>query len=179
MPRTEARGGKNGGNDDRYEDRSTSLYRTPGNEINQTPEAWAKHYEGRNWNSIAKERGMESFLKGLVKVPKGPFLKWRYVKLKDGKILDMRHVLVVGMEMGTKLGTVLEYAQYVSSKTRPSANQIQDYYSNEIGSQFLKYMQDNSIYYNTRHSNQKGGNSMERNVSWMFYNFLETKGHVK
>jgi hypothetical protein len=152
-----------------------SLYRTPDGEMTHTPGEWAEHYKGMNWYQIARERGMESYVKGLIQVSKGPKTDWRYVKLSDNKILDMRHVLIVGMKMGVVGGAGLEYAQYSSSRTRPSANQEQDFYSNKVGSGLLDYLQQKSPYYDPAHSTQDAGNWMETDFSRYFYDYIKSR----
>jgi len=81
----------------------------------------------------------------------------------------MRHVLVVGMT-SEFLGAAGEYAQYLTD--RHSANSVQDFVSNAAGAQFLNYLQQNSIYYNPRHSNQSFGNYHESHISQYFYKFI-------
>jgi hypothetical protein len=51
----------------------------------------------------------------------------------------MRHVTVVGANYGLIIGDVIEHIQNLSSRTRPSAYDLQDYYSNMIGASYDAY----------------------------------------
>lgn len=160
----------------------SSLYETPNGEPARTAQEWAEHYEGKSWDEISTENkgkhgdGYQRYLGGLIKFRLGPVPDWRYVKLDNGMVLDMRHVLVVGMKThgglktGDKLGIFGEMAQLATD--RKSAMAKQDYVSNFIGAKFLNYLQQNSPYYNPRNSTQSFGNVHETNISWHFYNFI-------
>jgi RHS repeat-associated protein len=158
---------------DNGSDPGSSLYRTPNGEQTHTLAEWTDHYKGRTWNEIASERPGRSYLGGAVFAKGGPYAEWRYLKLADGKILDMRHVLVVGMQYGTRSGVIIELGQFFFDKK--SFNQEQDYYSNQIGSNFLKYLQENSVYYNTSISTQGFGNSQETSLAYYFSQFMQNK----
>jgi hypothetical protein len=163
-------------------DKNNSLYKTPNGAPTHTPEEWGEHYKGKTWNQITTDNkgidgdGFQRYLGGLIKFRLGPVVNWRYVKLKDGKILDMRHVLVVGMKtslgfkIGRKLGAVGEIGQIVTDKK--SFNQKQDYFSNAIGSGFLDYLREKSIPYDPQHSTREFGNSQETNISKLFESFI-------
>jgi RHS repeat-associated protein len=61
----------------------------------------------------------------------------RYVRNPhDGNVIDMRHMLVVGYQNGSILGGLLEVIQYFDEEARPSSFNLQDLYSNELGSAF-------------------------------------------
>ena len=121
----------------------------------------------------------QTFLSGNIKFKGGPHIDWRYVKLADGKVLDMRHVLVVGMTMvmgnrvGESLGGAGEIAQYFTDKS--SFNKRQDYYSNKIGVEFLIYLQKNSLYFDPRMSTSRFGKTFETKLSQYFYNFIKSQ----
>ena len=172
-------GGSDGDNNDpkdgnKYEDRSTSLYKVPDKKAGKhTLQEWVEHYDGKTWEAIVNERPKQTYLGGLIKFLGGPNTKWRYVELEDGKILDMRHVLIVGMKFGAKAGAAGEIGQYIFAPS--SANQVQDYYSNEIGEGFLQYLQQNSIYYNPKYSTQQFGNTHETNLSNYFYKYINNR----
>ena len=158
--------------------RINSLYTTPGGVPAHTPEEWAKHYEGKTWNQIVSESKRQKYLGGLLIFNGGPSKDWRYVVLRDGRILDMRHVLVVGMKtivglkVGKQLGAVGEVGQYVFAPG--SANQSQDYFSNAVGSEFLKYLEGKTINYSGS-STREFGNSQETGLSRLFLNFINEK----
>jgi RHS repeat-associated protein len=158
--------------------RINSLYTTPGGIPAHTPEEWAKHYEGKTWNQIVSESKRQKYLGGLLIFNGGPNKDWRYVVLRDGRILDMRHVLVVGMKtivglkVGKQLGAVGEVGQYVFAPG--SANQSQDYFSNAVGSEFLKYLEGKTINYSGS-STREFGNSQETGLSRLFLNFINEK----
>jgi len=158
--------------------RINSLYTTPGGIPAHTPEEWAKHYEGKTWNQIVSESKRQKYLGGLLIFNGGPNKDWRYVVLRDGRILDMRHVLVVGMKtivglkVGKQLGAVGEVGQYVFAPG--SANQSHDYFSNAVGSGFLKYLEGKTINY-SGNSTREFGNSQETGLSRLFLNFINEK----
>lgn len=158
--------------------RINSLYITPGGVPAHTPEVWAKHYEGKTWNQIVSESKRQKYLGGLLIFNGGPNKDWRYVVLRDGRILDMRHVLVVGMKtivglkVGKQLGAVGEVGQYVFAPG--SANQSHDYFSNAVGSEFLKYLEGKTINYSGS-STREFGNSQETGLSRLFSNFINEK----
>jgi RHS repeat-associated protein len=163
-------------------DKSSSLYRTPNGEITHTAKEWAEHYKGKTWNDITTDNkgpdgdGFQRFLFGLVKYRLGPVLEWRFVKLNDGRIMDMRHVLVVGMKtsmgynIGPYVGAVGEIGQIVVDKK--SFNQKQDYFSNSIGSAFLYYLQQKTVSFDPAFSTREYGNGQERNISSYFESFI-------
>ncbi|WP_207494085.1 hypothetical protein [Aridibaculum aurantiacum] len=121
--------------------KTSSLYTTPAGEPARTVDEWAEHFKNKNWYEIVTEMPTPSYLFGLVTPEGGPKPDWRYVKLKNNKVLDMRHVLVMGMKYGVVMGVLVELGQYIFEPT--SANQKQDYYSNWLGASFLKYLRKN------------------------------------
>ncbi|HRP89866.1 MAG TPA: hypothetical protein PKX92_07490 [Edaphocola sp.] len=163
-------------------EKNSSLYSTPNGEPTHTPEEWAKQYDGKTWNEITTENkgkegdGFQRYLWGAIKFRLGPDPKWRYVKLDNGMILDMRHVLVVGMKThsGFKTGEILgkfgEIAQLATD--RKSGLAMQDYVSNFIGQEFLRYLQNNTSSYNPRYSTRDYGNATESNISWYFFKYV-------
>ena len=107
---------------------------------------WGK-YHGQSYSNIVTEAGWTDGM------PAGP--KMRYVtNPNDGKVMDMRHVMVVGfggtMVMGGNpikgniMGLGVEVAQWIGplipfvdlSHTRGSAFNRQDFYSNNLGAMF-------------------------------------------
>ena len=123
----------------------SSLYTTPAGEPVRSVEEWAAHYKEKTWKQIVNERPVVPYFFGLVLPEGGPSRSWRYVRLKNEKILDMRHLLVVGMKYGVLVGVVVELGQYFFDP--PSANQAQDYYSNSIGAKFLQFLKKHSAFY--------------------------------
>ena len=95
-------------------------------------EEFLKFNQGKTYKEIINQRAKSSGLPG------GP--EMRYVKNPlDGNVMDMRHVLVVGFK-GTSIGgLIVENLQYLTYRTRPSAYDKQDYYSNNIGSSFYNF----------------------------------------
>ncbi len=74
--------------------------------------------------------------------PGGPKLNIRYVEHpKNNKIIDMRHFLIVGY-WGNVPGAIGEFAQLFSTKSRPSAMNRQDFYSNYLGNKFWRHGYD-------------------------------------
>ncbi|MDR0969398.1 MAG: hypothetical protein LBM67_02520 [Lentimicrobiaceae bacterium] len=60
----------------------------------------------------------------------------RYViNPQDGEILDMRHMLIVGKKP-TIVGNLIEFGQWIMGS--PSGMNMQDFYSNFVGSQFYR-----------------------------------------
>ena len=155
-----------------------SLYTTPDNAPTHTPQEWAQHNDGRTWNQIVSENKQQKYLGGLLIFNGGPNKNWRYVVLRDGRILDMRHVLVVGMKkiagfnVGKYLGAIGEIGQYIFAPS--SANQSQDYFSNSVGTNFIEYLEKKSIYY-SGNSTREFGNSRETELSQLFLNFINEK----
>ncbi|MBK8685053.1 MAG: hypothetical protein IPN26_08655 [Bacteroidetes bacterium] len=137
-------------------DDDNSLYTTPYGEPTVSVEEWAKHYEGMTWNEITIDNklgdgdGYQRYFFGIIKLRLGPPNDafqghWRYVKLNNGMILDMRHVLVVGMQTnfgcktGVALGFLGEFIQLIYDKK--SSMSRQDYVSNHFGEEFLNYLE--------------------------------------
>jgi hypothetical protein len=173
--------GNSEGGDEKDENgysKKSTLYTTPNGEGTHTVEEWADHYNGKSWKDIVTDNKGEDGdgyqrikILGItvLKAPLGPAVEWRYVKMDDGRVLDMRHVLVVGMK-SEFLGAAGEYVQYIRDKR--SANSVQDFVSNAAGAQFLKYLQSNAPYYNPRHSTTEFGNTHQTNISQYFYKFI-------
>jgi hypothetical protein len=134
---------KNNEEDESGYSKNSTLYTTPNGEPTHSVEEWANHYDGRSWQEIVTEnRGEDGDGCQRIKIwgvtiltaPLGPVADWRYVAMDDGRVLDMRHVLVVGMN-SEFLGAAGEYVQCL--KDTQSANSIQNYVSNAAGAQFL------------------------------------------
>ena len=97
--------GAGGGGDDKDENgysKSSSLYTTPDGEPTHSVEEWAEHYDGKTWQQIVTDEkgtygdGYQRIkVLGIIvlKATYGPVKDWRYVKMDDSRILDMRHVL--------------------------------------------------------------------------------------
>jgi len=142
----------------------------------RTLEQWTNHYSGSTWSQIVSEKPAQAFLWNNIKFKGGPNPKWRYIRLDNGKRLDMRHVLVVGMstamgyKVGVPLGAIGEVVQYITDPE--SANKKEDYYSNSIGSQFLSYLREKSFYFKTLWSTAEFGKNHETELSSFFYNFI-------
>jgi len=132
-------------------DGNSSLCNAPNGLPTRTPQEWASHYEGMTWEQITLDNkgeygdGYQRYVFGLIKFRLGPDEKWRYVKLDNGIVLDMRHVLVVGMsttlgfKTGDAFGNLGENAQFLTD--RASARSKQDYLSNRVGESFLIYLE--------------------------------------
>ncbi len=104
-----------------------------------TLEKWVKKYGNWPQEKIALENGVDDF--GL---PKGPVDGYRYViNPYDNKVMDMRHVVVVGYGMGQVNGLGAEIVQKIAGwfgkDPTHSAFNPQDKYSNSIGSYFFNY----------------------------------------
>lgn len=128
---------------------------------------WAKLYEGKTYNQIAGEGGRQSYLKGLLRPRLGPIV--RYVDIENGIILDMRHVLVVGIEYGLTVGEAIEIGQILSDPA--SAMNSKDLLSNEIGASFLEYLKQNSVYFQR---SVNFGKTHDTNLSNHFYNYVKS-----
>jgi RHS repeat-associated protein len=159
----------------------SSLYTTDAGLPVHTVEEWANHYEGKTWDFISNEKPLEATGIPFLKAKGGPQDIWRFVILRSYKVLDMRHVLVVGMKtisgskVGVPAGAIGEVIQYFSSSANISANKKQDYFSNQMGSDFLNYIRDHSMYYNPRNSTREFGNSQETRFSKHFLNFINNR----
>ncbi|HEX8577642.1 MAG TPA: hypothetical protein VF677_15250 [Flavobacterium sp.] len=114
---------------------------------------WEAKYADMSWSEIATEAGWKDGQ------PLGPKREWRYIKAPDGKVMDMRHVVVVGYGYGENAGSMIEHIQNLRESTRGSAYDPQDYYSNKIG----------AYYYQLRHSGKWGSNSW----AYDFRRFIE------
>ncbi|MES2704148.1 MAG: hypothetical protein V4649_16020 [Bacteroidota bacterium] len=147
----------------------STLYRTPYHEPIRSLAEWASHYDGKTQYEITHERPDQYY--GPFKVAGGPMPDWRYVRLPNGLVMDMRHVLTVGMQHGEGKGALVEIGQNFAD--RASANSKQDYFSNAMGRQFLKYVQEHSDYYDPKHSTKAHGNSRETNIAQLFLKFIE------
>lgn len=92
---------------------------------------------GLSRSEIINQREDRSWLLGSQ--PGGPNM--RYVRNPhDGKVIDMRHMLVVG-KYPAAIGNILEAYQWLDGQA--SGMDRQDFYSNSVGYQF--YMQYNSF----------------------------------
>jgi hypothetical protein len=163
-------------------DKNSSLYNTPNGEPTHSSEEWATHYKGKTWNAITTDKkgsdgdGFQRYFFGLIKFRLGPVDNWRFVKLNNGWILDMRHVLVVGMKTnmgfhtGAHIGTIGEIAQYFQDKK--SFNQLQDYVSNFVGAAFLNYLQVKTVAYDPKFSNREHGNAVFTDLANYFSSFV-------
>jgi len=65
----------------------------------------------------------------------GPELRYVFDPANSDRVIDMRHFLSVG-DMGEAIGFAIEVVQSTSESWRPSAFDLQDFYSNELGAQF-------------------------------------------
>ncbi len=163
--------------------KANTIDKTPNGEPTHTPEEWANHYEGKTRQEIINEAKSQTIELFGVKItfPGGPINdinnSWRYVKLSNGNVLDMRHVLIVGMNYGSVIGAGLEAIQYIKSDTRPSSFNQQDYFSNSVGEKFRSFIQgsNGSLYFNSRYSTFEFGNYHETNFSNYFLKFIKNK----
>ena len=90
--------------------------------VKHTLEEWEAKYKDMSWAEIATEAGWKDGQ------PLGPNKEWRYIKAPDGKIIDMRHVVVVAYGYGENAGRGIEHLQNLKASTRGSAFDPQDYY---------------------------------------------------
>jgi hypothetical protein len=97
-----------------------------------TLDQWTERYKGTSYFDIITEDGWKQGQ------PKGPIKRY-VINPKDGNVMDMRHVMVVGYGYGNPFGDVIEHIQNLHPSTRPSAFDPQDYYSNDIGDAFSIY----------------------------------------
>lgn len=97
-----------------------------------TIEEWANRYDKMSLYEIATEGGWKDGQ------PVGPKKEWRYIKAPDGNVMDMRHVVIVGYIYGEAVGNLIESGQDMFERTRESARDPQDYYSNKIGAYFYQ-----------------------------------------
>jgi RHS repeat-associated protein len=103
---------------------------------------------GKLLSKLKSEGGAELFI-----FPKGPDYKYRFVKdPATGKIIDMRHFLVIG-QYGEELGDSVEDVQGAMGKylgpffkrarnAGQSAGKPEDYFSNDLGREFYKKFYD-------------------------------------
>jgi hypothetical protein len=90
---------------------------------------WEARYEDKSWGEIATEAGWKQGQ------PLGPHSDWRYIKAPDGRVMDMRHVSIVGYMYGQVAGDAIEHIQFALGQSG-SAYDPQDYFSNKIGAMF-------------------------------------------
>ncbi|MGG5577561.1 RHS repeat domain-containing protein [Myroides sp. C15-4] len=121
--------------------------------VKHSLEEWAERYKDMSWKEIATEAGWKQGQ------PLGPKAEWRYVQAPDGKVMDMRHVVIVGYGYGESVGNLIEHIQNIHSSTRASAFDPQDYYSNRVG----------AYYYQMRHS----GNWSSSSFAYDFKRFID------
>lgn len=96
-------------------------------------EDFTKSNKNVSYNDLINQR------KKSTNLPGGP--KMRYViNPNDGNVMDMRHVFVVGYKGSSIGGVMVEFLQSLSKKTRPSAFDKQDFYSNKIGADFFDFL---------------------------------------
>jgi RHS repeat-associated protein len=94
-----------------------------------TLDEWESHYNTCTENEIITEAGWKDGQ------PLGPQMRY-VINPIDNKVMDMRHVSVVGNKYGARVGELIEHIQNLRASTRPSAFDLQDYYSNKIGDIF-------------------------------------------
>jgi hypothetical protein len=116
-----------GGPDDPYTSKGQPVF---------TLEQFYKENKGRTYHEIITQKPKSSGLYG------GPEMRY-VINPNDNKIMDMRHVMVVGYGAGFVSGFWVEIGQYTGPwfgyNTRSSAFDRQDYYSNLIGQRFAYY----------------------------------------
>jgi uncharacterized protein RhaS with RHS repeats len=102
-----------------------------------TVDQFKEYNEGRSYQDIINQRQKSGGFAG------GPLMRY-VLNPDDGNIMDMRHVLVVGYQVGNAGGAALEIFQSMREGTRASAFDAQDYYSNSIGAGLFDYVMDHS-----------------------------------
>ncbi|WP_211571766.1 hypothetical protein, partial [Microcystis aeruginosa] len=123
-------GDGDGGGDPKTKKYKGSLKSSYGEKV-YTLEEWYRAYADSSYFEITTDAGYKQGL------PAGP--KMRYVRNPiDGNVMDMRHVTVIGYNMLEFLGDAVEIIQYGTGDYSNSAYNIQDYYSNKIGSYFYE-----------------------------------------
>lgn len=107
-----------------------------------TWDQFKSEYEGLSYRDLLTDKG--PFTGRFDSQPQGPIDKFRYVKdpRRNDRVLDMRHVLGVGMLYGEYAGSGLEGAQL--AKYPKSALNPQDFYSNKVGKQIGEYIHSQS-----------------------------------
>ncbi len=103
-----------------------------------TMDEFIKANQGLTRNEIINQRKDKSKTP-LDSQPGGPNMRF-VINPHDGRILDMRHMLIIGNYPGI-IGNFVEVFQWVDGQE--SGMNLQDFYSNEVGHQF--YMQTNSF----------------------------------
>ena len=111
------------------------------NEINKihSMKQFIKAYKGHSLDQINNSRGINFSETSLNSQPGGPNLRY-VVNPHDGKVLDMRHMLIVG-KYPVVVGNVIEFTQWLTGDN--SGMKAQDFYSNGVGYQF--FQQYNSV----------------------------------
>lgn len=112
-------------------EKSTLKYnvKTFANEQVFTLKDFYEYNKNFDYNQIINQRPISNGMPG------GP--KLRYVSDPvTGRVMDMRHVMVVGFQYGIAIGAGVEVAQLFRKKTRPSALDPTDFFSNNVGAQF-------------------------------------------
>ncbi len=73
--------------------------------------------------------------------------EYRYVvdPVNPSYVIDMRHLLFVGVYLGRGVGAIIEEGQAIMDD--PSARKWQDYWSNALGDEFRRYMVKKSRHY--------------------------------
>ena len=94
-----------------------------------TLQEFVEYNEGLSYEDIINQRPKSSGQAG------GPLMRY-VINPKDGNLMDMRHVLVVGYGKGMIVGHTVEFFQLFTPQTYPSAMNPQDFYSNRIGTDF-------------------------------------------
>jgi hypothetical protein len=92
-----------------------------------TLEQFLEANKGKSYDEIIGQRRVRNGLPG------GPEMRM-VLNPRDGNIMDMRHVMVVGYQYGRVGGYVFEITQWV--RGIPQAFNGQDLYSNAIGDDF-------------------------------------------
>jgi len=93
-------------------------------------EKWQEIYADKSYYEIITEMPWRK-----DGMPGGP--KFRYViNPVDGNVMDMRHVAIVGYQLGDVGGRLVEHIQWATGDPTKSAYDPQDFYSNRIGNYF-------------------------------------------
>jgi hypothetical protein len=101
-------------------------------DVAESSDVFINSIRGLNKNGAKRQAPGQGFLGSQSG---GPIARFVFDPANPDRVIDMRHFLSIG-DMGEAVGLGAEVVQTTRAKWRPSAFDLQDFYSNNLGQQF-------------------------------------------
>ncbi len=101
-------------------------------DVAKSSDVFINSIRGLNKNGAKRQAPGQGFLDSQSG---GPIARYVFDPANPDRVIDMRHFLSIG-DMGEAVGLGVEVVQATRAKWRPSAFDLQDFYSNNLGQQF-------------------------------------------